>query len=961
MRWTTGRLAVCLLLFSRLAWADSPATQPSGFGELIRSKAEMIGYGAETARLVNEPDEIVSILRNGATVIVKRIPSPVVAVRGYCQTGGVFEGKWLGGGLSHLLEHLVAGGSSDRRTEAENKALLQRIGNDSNAYTTTDHTCYFVNTTVPHMEEAVDLVTGWMLGAKITVPEYRREYQVVQRELERDKGLPDYVFWDMYVANRYRVSPMRVPTIGYQEVIQGLSRDDVFSYYQLAYQPNNMIFAVVGDIDPETMLEAVRKNVSDSKPGRVFSHDIPAEPPVLAPRTMVATFPRLGPAHVDLAFPTVRETSPDMYPLDPLATIVGGGESSTLVQQLRDEQQLVTSISCDDDTPNFVDGSFQVDFQCDAAKVKPTISATLAVLADIRAHGVDAQSLERAKMQMRITHLRSMQTSQDVAANLATDFMETGDVHFSDHYVDQIAAVSASDIQRVAAKYIDPGKLITTVMLPAEAVSSGGLPEAVDLIRPVAPGGASETTSQSAGATQLTQRFVLDNGTVLLVKRFTTTPLVTVKMFTLGGVTDEDASTNGLGNLTMAMLPRGTTSRSAKEIAEYFDSIGGSITCSGGNNTFQWDMSCTKDDLPKAMDVFADVVLHPAFKDDQLNGMKQRILAGISAQDSDWHSLAYRFFKQKFYGPTGSPYQFIPIGTAKTVASFTASQLRDWYDSKALNGPRVVAVYGDVDADTVHALAQKLLGGGQKLGERPLYVMATASGGDEDTTASINVTEVDVQKTELPLAGIFIGYRSGSIIGDPGQYTATRAYTLAGGFRYPTGYIFETLRGLGLVYEAAIFDVPGQSSKIPGCMLSYAGCEPRNVNEVIRQMLLNTARLQGSAEDIQPDWFHRSQELITTGDALDRETPDQQAETAALDELFGLGFNFHDQFAPGINAVTLADVQTYARSRLRDCVVTICTPNPELVNIAAGVRQYTSFPPVNLTPKGVQLDTGAPR
>jgi len=74
------------------------------------------------------------------TVITKRVASPVMAVRGYIYTGGVYEGKWLGGGLSHLLEHLVAGGSSERRTEAENRNLLQQIGNNSNAYTTYDHT-----------------------------------------------------------------------------------------------------------------------------------------------------------------------------------------------------------------------------------------------------------------------------------------------------------------------------------------------------------------------------------------------------------------------------------------------------------------------------------------------------------------------------------------------------------------------------------------------------------------------------------------------------------------------------------------------------------------------------------------------------------------------------------------------------------------------------------------------------
>ena len=166
-------------------------------------------WGGEQFRLVSESDEIVSVLKNGLVVITKRVPSPVLSVRGYVKTGGVYEGKWLGGGLSHLLEHLVAGGSSQRRNEAQNRDLLQKIGNNSNAYTDFDRTAFFINTTADHLGEATDLVTGWMFGALITPAEYRREYEVVQRELEKDKGEPDRVFYELALKNRYRVNPAR--------------------------------------------------------------------------------------------------------------------------------------------------------------------------------------------------------------------------------------------------------------------------------------------------------------------------------------------------------------------------------------------------------------------------------------------------------------------------------------------------------------------------------------------------------------------------------------------------------------------------------------------------------------------------------------------------------------------------------------------------------------------------------
>ena len=131
--------------------------------------------------------------------------------------------------------------------------------------------------------------------------------------------------------------------IGYQAVIQGLSRDDVYNYFKQAYVPNNMMFVVAGNEDPEKMLQAVQK-FSDVPPGREFSHNIAAEPPVMTPRTIAATFPKLGEARLNLAFPSVDISSPDMYAMDLLAAVVGQGESSILTQELRDKKQLVSGV-----------------------------------------------------------------------------------------------------------------------------------------------------------------------------------------------------------------------------------------------------------------------------------------------------------------------------------------------------------------------------------------------------------------------------------------------------------------------------------------------------------------------------------------------------------------------------------------------------------------------------------------
>jgi zinc protease len=958
----------CFIINSpALCQADAAPTSQPAAGELLTPKANLAGYGAEVSRFVSRPDEIVSVLRNGMVVIVKRVPSPVVAVRGYCLTGGVYEGKWLGGGLSHLLEHLCAGGSNDRRTEEQNRNLLQAIGNNSNAYTSTDHTAYFVDTTTDHLDQAVDLVSGWMLTAQITEPEYRREYQVVQRELEMDKGRPDYVFDWMTNMNRYRVNATRVPVIGYQEVIQGLKLEDVRTYYHLAYQPNNMVFAVAGNLDPEAMLKVVEKNVADAKPGRAFQHDSQAEPPVTGPRALVATFPKLGQARLELAFPSVQLEQPDLYPLDLLATVLGGSESAILTEVVRDQKQLASSISVGDDTPSYVAGSFAIDFQCDPDKIPAATGAVMEELEKIKVNQIDPQRIARAKMLTRMQHIQSEQTADGMISTMATDFFQTGDAHFSDRYVDRINAVTAQQLQDVARRYLDPAKLLTTAMIPSEAAGSADLPSAVDLFRSPAATQAvasaqepKESVAQPAG--QSITRVELPNGIVLLHKYVATTPLISIKMYTQGGVSSEDQQDNGIGNLAMQLLARGTTTRTADQIADSLESMGASVDAGCGNNSWYWEASCLKGDVDKTMTIFADVVEHPAFADGELTAMKERIGAEIASEDSDWTSQAMRFFKKSYYGPRNSPHQFLPIGTAANLQKFTAEEVKRWYTDKVLAGPRVLAIFGDIPLESAKALATQYLGNGPKLPPVPhVDVAQLASPAPEAAapTPSIQVERVDVQKTEQPLAGIIIGFDCNSVVTNPQQPVLAMADCLTSGYSGGSGYLYDVLRGKGLVYVVQTQDVPGVTKSDPGTFIAYAGCDPRRVNEVVDLILENMARLQGSPADIQTDWFDRSKQLIITADALENETPDAQASTAALDELYGLGYGWHAGFADRINAVKLGQVQSAARSGLSKCVVTICTPAPELLKEQQGTRTYPSFPKVDLTPRGVQHDMGA--
>ena len=504
-------VAVCASV--TVVLAETPTTKPiatttpaeaTDADELMKPREQMAGYGVEQYRLVNEPGEIVSVLRSGATVIVKRTPSPAVAVRALVGTGGVYEGKWLGGGLSHLLEHLVAGGSCGRRTEEQNRNLLQQIGNNSNAYTTEDRTAFFVNTTPPHLDQAIDLVTGWITGAKITVPEYRREYEVVQRELEMGHGSPDSVFYEVAAMNRYHVSPARVPVIGYQDVIQGLSRDDVYSYYKLAYEPHNIVFCVVGDVDPEAALKVMERNLADFAPARVF----PARDPGRAagagpPGRWWRRSPSSGRpgSNWDSRASTRTARTCTRWTCWPRCS--GGGDGTQLTEDLRDDKDLGQQRHRQRMTRRRTrPGTFTVDLQLDADKVAPATAETLAGAGagqDPTRSTRPGSSGPRRRCGCRTS--AAVQTVEDVCSTLADDYMSTADVNFSDRYVERINRVTAEQIEAVARKYFSRSHLITTCLLPAEAVGAQGLPRAEDLLRGVAPTTA-PTTAPAAGASR---------------------------------------------------------------------------------------------------------------------------------------------------------------------------------------------------------------------------------------------------------------------------------------------------------------------------------------------------------------------------------------------------------------------------------------------------------------------------
>ena len=593
----------------------------------------------------------------------------------------------------------------------------------------------------------------------------------------------------------------------------------------------------------------------------------------------------------------------------------------------------------------------------DADKIKPATKAVLAELQKIKNNGVSEERLARAKAQLKAGDAFARQSAESVSTTLVMSYVGTG--YPEDVVLGNYMKVTPAQIERVANKYFNTNRLLTSALLPAESAEGKGLPSAEAMLRHATPT-TNETPTTAPSPAEAVKSLELQDGTTVLLKRVATAPVVSVQLYSLGGLTVEDDDTNGLGNLAMSCLERGTQTQNAEQIATFFDSIGGQFTATCGNNSWEWQAAFLKDDLDKGLSVFSDLVHNPTFPDDEVKAVKQRVEAAIDDQDRDWFGGGSRYFHSVFFGRSGSPYQFTVLGTKETVEKFTPQDLRKWYSEKVLKGKRVLAIYGDIDLGAVQRVVER------EFGTRTLVREVSTEVKVDDryphdgmpSPTSVDVKKVAIQKWDNPQAAVFIGYQSDESVQDFQRDPLILCKSLTTGYGYPTGYVFETLRGLGLVYDANADNFWGLNEKLPGAFWSYAVCDPKNVDQCLDQMLLNFARLQGSDQDIDTKWFDRAKHMIVSIDAMDNETAEKQASVAALDELYGLGYQYHDDFAKRIQAVTIDQMREAAKTRLRDCVIAVSTAEPELVKTKAGVREYKSFPKADLTPKGTQHDVG---
>jgi zinc protease len=382
----------------------------------------------------------------------------------------------------------------------------------------------------------------------------------------------------------------------------------------------------------------------------------------------------------------------------------------------------------------------------------------------------------------------------------------------------------------------------------------------------------------------------------------------------LGGSLVDTEATAGRSALVGAMLDQGTAQHSARQIAEYFDSIGGQLSMGVGQNTIFGGATTLREDFPQAAALFAECFTRPTFPDEEFQKVKTLSLGAIARRSDDPQAEIFELFYDNL--PSGSPYHLLQGGKTETVKRLTAEDLRAYHARYFVPGNMIVTVFGDVDPDQALALVERHFG---QLKPDPSFRPI-----DFSRDNAIPQTIIRHKQTAKQTGMILLGYPAASIRNQQDYSALVLLDAIMSGYSYPGGWLHNELRGAGLVYFVHAFQITGPA---PGYFAVLTQTQPEASDEVVDRIRRSVARAKGG--EISPEEFRTAVQMVTSLHAQENTTIAEQARQAALDELYGLGYDYDQTFDTRIEAVTLEDVVGVARKYLNNYLLVTSSPQKQ--------------------------------
>lgn len=847
-------------------------------------------------------------LPNGLEVLVKEDHARKVAALQLWVKVGSADEELSEGGISHLIEHMAFKGTK-RRGLGQIASEVEALGGDINAYTSWDETVFHITVPSSATAQGLDILTDAVLRPTIDAQELAKEKQVVLEEILEGEERPARKASKLLFHTAYEKSPYKYPIIGYKDVVEKFTRDDILAFRKKWYVPENMFLLVVGDVNAAQIRDEVQRLTADLKPQGFFRPPRPQEPIQKQIRSSVVKDNNARETRLGLAFHIPSSQGNDVNALDLASDILGARESSRLVRVLKKEKGLVNSIYASSVTPKDP-GLFVISATLDAKNLKPVTETIMEEVSRLASKPPSKEELDRAKTHIESEHIYGRETVQGMARGVGSYMADLGDPEFEQKYLRLNEQVTPEQISTVVKNYLTAPNVTVSVLAPEKDSNSLRIEDLTALV-----GSSAGPEGAPAAASVKTPKPVtktLANGLKVVIVPDKSNPVVSIRIAHLGGKRFENKDDEGIMNFIAHMLNKGTSKMSEVEISRKVEDMGGKLGGFSGYDSFGLSGSFFSRYAGDGLKLMAEIESDAAFPEDKLERERTLTLNRIKTEPDRPVQFAINALNRTIF--TKHPYGFDKEGSVATVTGFSRNDLKNVYDRYAVPSNTVITVVGDVAPAKIMKQIEALFG---KLPEKKLVKPDIPK--EEPLTAVRN----SVIRIPRAKAHIAIGFR-GTTMSEKDRYALDVLNNILAG---QGGRLFMQLRDKeSLAYTVTSFVRPGLD---PGVFAFYIACDPTKADRSLSGLFEEIKRIKEAP--VSDAELKRAISNLTGNHLISLQSSWTRAENKALNTLYGLGYDFDAKYLDKISKVKADDVLAVAKKYLdtKRCVTVKIVPEEE--------------------------------
>lgn len=831
-------------------------------------------------------------LENGLEVIIKQDKArKAVALQLWVKVGSADETPSQRG-ISHLIEHMAFKGT-ERRGVGQIAAEVEALGGDINAYTSWDETVFHITVPSSATAQGLDILTDAVLRPIIDPEELEKEKQVVLEEILEGEERPERKASKLLFETAYVESPYQFPIIGYRETVEKFTREDIAAFRKKWYVPENMFLLVVGDVDVQAVKAEAERLTRDLKPAGFFRPPRGLEPVQREIRSSFVRDKNAREARLHIAYHIPSIKGNDANALDLAGDILGGRENSRLSQEVKKAKRLVNSISCFALTPKDP-GLMIISASLDTKNLEAATKAILEEVALLAEKMPPKDELERARIHIESQHVYARETVQGTARSIGNFAADLGDPLYEEKYLRLNEQVSPEDISRVVKNYMAVPNVTVSVLAPADEAPELKVEALNEIVN------SSSLKSSVSGDGDLSTRVkteTLPNGLRVVLIEDNSNPVVSFRLAHLGGKRFEDRENEGIMNFLSRMLPKGAAGMTEEQIAAKVDEMGGRLDGFSGYDSYGVYANFFSRYANEGLKLLHLVSSDPTFPQDKFEIERRLIINQIDTEPDRPVQYAVNQLLRLVF--PRHPYGFDKNGTLATVAGFTPEDLKRMHERLAVPANTVLTGVGRMDLGKTLETIRDLFG---KTPEKPFDEVSVPK---EEPLGKRKVEVIRIPRAKVHIA---IGYR-GTSLADPDRFPLdVLNHVLAG----QGGRLFLELRDKqSLAYVVTSFVRPGLD---PGIFALYMACDESKADRAVEGLFQQIDLVR--KEKISDQELQHAISNLVGNHMINLQSSWARAEDKALNTLYGLGYNFTEEYVQKIKQVTSEQVLDVARRYL---------------------------------------------